>query len=221
MRHIQILSPAASARRPRRALLLSTALALYPLVPLGVHVWYVALGSNFYTVIPGQVYRSAQPSPTDLLHLVQAYDIRTVINLRGECDEAWYYEEHARARELGVDVVDVGLWARAAPPPDQLRLLVEAIARSPGAVLVHCHSGGDRSGLAAALALLLRTDGTVADARRQLSVFYGHNPFGSGTAMDQVLDRYEAWLAVRGQAHCPECLRQWANRQEGDEHASD
>jgi protein tyrosine phosphatase (PTP) superfamily phosphohydrolase (DUF442 family) len=214
MRHTQARFPAAAARRPRRVPLLCAALILCPLAPLGAHAWYVTLGGNFHTVIPSRVYRSAQPSPARLSYLVRAYHIRTVINLRGECEEPWYGEEHARARELGVVVVDVGLWARAAPPPDQLRLLVEALDRAPGAVLVHCHSGGDRSGLAAALALLLGTDRAVTDARRQLSLFYGHNPFGPGAAMDRVLDRYEAWLAAHGQAHGPERLRQWAHDQE-------
>jgi protein tyrosine phosphatase (PTP) superfamily phosphohydrolase (DUF442 family) len=178
--------------------------------PVLIQAWYITFGGNFYAVVPGSVYRSAQPSTEELRRLVAAHGLRTVINLRGDNTEAWYYEEHAVGRELGVKIVDVGLWAKSAPPTDQFRLLVEILADDPGPILVHCNGGGDRSGLAAALALLLRTDTTPARARQQLSLFYGHNPFSAATCMERVLDRYEQWLAEHGWEHQPVRLRQWA-----------
>ena len=41
-------------------------------------------------------------------------------------------------------------------------------------VLVHCKQGADRTSLVSALALLLYTDGTLADARRHLGLRYAH-----------------------------------------------
>jgi protein tyrosine/serine phosphatase len=200
-------APVRAARRWKRPL---TALLLCLLAMLAIHVWHITLGGNFHTVIPGQVYRSGQPSAADVQQLARDYGIRTIINLRGDNSDLWYYEEHERAEQLGVAVIDVGLWAQQAPPTDQFRLLVEALAEAPGAILVHCNSGSDRSGLASALALLLRSDVTVAEARRQFSVYYGHNPFGRAKCLQQIFDRYEQWLAARGWEHRPERLREWA-----------
>jgi hypothetical protein len=38
---------------------------------------------NFHTVIPNEVYRSAQPSPAALDHWITEFGLRSVINLRG------------------------------------------------------------------------------------------------------------------------------------------
>ena len=86
----------------------------------------------------------------------------------------------------------------------------EKIRRQESLILVHCFSGSDRSGLAAALGILLRSDGTIAEARRQLSIYYGHNPFGKASCHDRVLDRYEEWLLRNGLEHSPRKLQTWA-----------
>ena len=171
------------------------------------HGWYITFGGNFHTVVSGAVYRSAQPSKRDLRKLVPTYGIHTVINLRGDNTDPWYFQEHETAQELDVKVVDVGLWACQPPPADQFRLLVDTLADAPTAILVHCNSGGDRSGLAAALAILLRSDGTITEARRQLSLYFGHNPFGMASCHERVLDQYEEWLAKNGLKHSPARLR--------------
>src|SRR5262249_45918260 len=46
----------------------------------------VLFGGNLHAVVPGRVYRSGQMSSDKLAQVVRAYDIRTVINLRGCCD---------------------------------------------------------------------------------------------------------------------------------------
>jgi protein tyrosine/serine phosphatase len=181
-------------------------------LPLLLHGWQVAFGGNFHTVLAGTVYRSAQPSIADLQALVAAHHIRTIINLRGECPDPWYFEEHEKAKALNVQVVDVGLWASQPPPADQFPLLVEALADAPGPILIHCLGGNDRSGLASALAILLRSDGTIGEARRQLSIYYGHNPFGKASCHRRVLDRYEEWLAKNNWAHTAARLRAWAHK---------
>ena len=55
------------------------------LVGLGVaaEAARVFAGSNRHTVIPGRVYRSAQPSADDLREQIETVGIRTVLNLRG------------------------------------------------------------------------------------------------------------------------------------------
>jgi protein tyrosine phosphatase (PTP) superfamily phosphohydrolase (DUF442 family) len=207
----RLVSAPASLRRagsPLRwfALLLSTCIVLAALI----HGRHLLWGGNFHTVLPGEVYRSAQPSKLQLEDWIRRYRIRTIINLRGDNVEPWYYEEHDTGRALGVKVVDVGLWAKHAPLAEEFRLLVTTLAEAPRPILVHCNSGGDRSGLAAAVAVLLSRDYDITCARRQLSVYFGHNPFGLAACHDRLLDRYEEWLAQRGVEHHPEHLREWA-----------
>ncbi|HYV38259.1 MAG TPA: tyrosine-protein phosphatase [Gemmataceae bacterium] len=179
-------------------------------LPLLIHVWYITFGGNFHTVVPGAVYRCGQPSGDELRRICSVYHIRTVINLRGDNTEQWYYDEHDAGRAMGVRVVDAGLWATQPPPVEPFRILVETLADAPGPVLVHCNSGGDRSGLASALAVLLRSDGTLDQARRQLSLYYGHSPFGQAACHERLLDRYEEWLAKNNWTHSPGRLRTWA-----------
>src|SRR5437868_10409278 len=94
--------------------LLTTVLACL-VAPLLFHGWYIAFGGNFHTVVPGAVYRSAQPSKAELQKLVSVYGIRTVINLRGDNTDVWYLDEHDMGRTLGVQIVDVGRWAKQPP----------------------------------------------------------------------------------------------------------
>src|SRR5262245_34652810 len=53
-----------------------------------LHGGYVLVGPNFHTVIPGAIYRCGQPSGRQLKRLVRKLGIRTVVNLRGVCEDA-------------------------------------------------------------------------------------------------------------------------------------
>jgi hypothetical protein len=76
-------------------------------------------------------------------------------------------------------------------------------------LLVHCQRGVDRTGLVSALYLLLRTDATLEQARRQLSIRYLHINAGRTRAMGRFLDLYAGWLRERGETHRPDLLRHW------------
>jgi protein tyrosine/serine phosphatase len=180
------------------------------LLALAIQAGYVLLAGNFHTVIPGSVYRCAQPTPADLERIVPNHNIRTVINLRGNNDrETWYQGEVATAERLGVRLVDVSMWGCQPPMPDQLQLLIETLDSAEYPILLHCHSGADRAGLASALALLLRTGSTVDQARSQLAVRYGHNPYGMARCQDRLLLNYHAWLERNQRRHTPDNLRRW------------
>src|SRR5262245_25326937 len=183
----------------------STRRALAAGVVLGVllagvaQVYDVTLGGNVREVIPGRLYRCAQPSADGLEALVRRHGIRTVVNLRGDnVGEPWYERERQTARRLGVAFVDVGLWAYHPPLADQLCLLVDTLRGAEYPVLVHCNSGGDRAGLASALGVLLQTAADVPAARGQLAWWLGHNPLGMAACHDRLLDRYDEWLRGRG-----------------------
>src|SRR5262249_35403391 len=73
--------------------------------------------------------------------------------------------------------------------------------------------GADRTGLVSAVALLLHTDATLAEARRQLWPRYGHVAVGRTAVIDRFFDYYEAWLSANGKTHRPDTFRHWANHE--------
>lgn len=172
----------------------------------------IFLGRNWHVVIPGQVYRSAQLSYDQLLDSVRGNGIRTVVNLRGTCpDFDWYLGETRATRDADVGQEDVTLCACRLPSPDELRRLVDVIDHAEYPLLFHCRQGVDRTGLAAVLVLLLRTDASPAEARRQLSLRYGHVSIGPTWCMTRFFDLYDGWLRRQGRAHSPAAVREWAD----------
>ena len=65
-------------------------------------------------------------------------------------------------------------------------------------VLIHCKSGADRTGLAAAIYLLTEGGKTLDQAERQLSLRYIHLKRTSTGILDQVLRSYRATGAAKG-----------------------
>jgi hypothetical protein len=167
-----------------------------------------ALG-NVHTVIPGRVYRCAQPSPEQLADLVRRYNVHTVVNLRGYCDGFdWYLAECRATRDLDLAQEDVTFSAGRLPPPTELRRLVDVLDHTEYPIVIHCRQGVDRTGLTAAVALLLYTDAGLSEARRQLSFRYSHVSLGRMAAMQRFFDLYAEWLS--GRPHAPELFRRWA-----------
>ncbi len=66
----------------------------------GAHMGIGQLTGNFHEVIPGELYRSAQPSGKDIAAYAKAYGIKTIINLRDEKREGWYEAESARRKTM-------------------------------------------------------------------------------------------------------------------------
>lgn len=183
--------------------------AMLVLAPLG-YLYHVFLGSNFHEVVPGRVYRCAQLSPADLEATVKRHAIRTVVNLRGCCpDQDWYLDECRAVTRLNVSLEDICLSAGRYPSIHELRQLVDVLDHADYPLLLHCKQGADRTGLVSALVVLLETDGTLADARWEMSACNGHLALGRPANLDTFLDLYERWLAERDQFHCGPALRTW------------
>jgi protein tyrosine phosphatase (PTP) superfamily phosphohydrolase (DUF442 family) len=174
----------------------------------------VLLGNNVHTLIPGRVYRSAQLSPADLRQLIRAHGIRTVVNLRGCCAPLpWYLEECRVTQELGVVQEDICFSAGRLPSVPEVRRLVEVLDRTAYPILVHCRRGADRTGLTSALILLLQTDATLDEGRRQLGLRYGHLALGRPAYLDQFLELYADWLRTTGREHSRAHFRRWLLRE--------
>jgi protein tyrosine phosphatase (PTP) superfamily phosphohydrolase (DUF442 family) len=143
--------------------------------------------------------------------IVRDRGIRSVINLRGCCEDADWYSEEVRILEtLGVKLHDITLSSYSLPHVTELKKLVRTLDECDYPILLHCRRGADRTGLAAAMALLLRSDADLPVARRQLSWRYGHFSLVQVAELRAVFDMYETWLIERRAAHRPELLRLWA-----------
>lgn len=157
---------------------------------LRIALLLVAAGAgctNFHVVEPGRAYRSAQPCADDLRSWIDAYGIRTIVQVRGGSDA----EIAALVEQEGVHVVRVPLSARAFPSAEQLVALWDAFAAAEEPLLIHCRAGADRTGLASAIYVLQRTD-DLDEARAQLALLYGHTGYGT-SRLDRVLDMYGRW----------------------------
>lgn len=186
-------------------------------IPLGLTIGFlvecgnVLLGENLQEVIPGEIYRSAQPAGTRMDRLVKSLGIRTIINLRG-CGEPleWYLNEAKSTHRLNLSQEDLTFSARQLPSIHEVKKLVEVLERSERPVLIHCYRGVDRTGLASASALLLLTDQPLEKAREQLSLRRGHLKVGDTGHIDEFFDLYEKWLTRKNQAHTRQRFRHWA-----------
>jgi protein tyrosine phosphatase (PTP) superfamily phosphohydrolase (DUF442 family) len=177
---------------------------------VAVEAGRILCGGNLHAVLPGRVYRSGQLSPAALRRTIAALGIRTVVNLRGCCDpQDWYLAECRVTHRQDVAQEDVCLSAGRLPAVAEMHRLVEALDRAERPLLLHCQRGADRTGLASAVVELLYTDSSLAWARRQLGLRYGHLALGRPANLDWFFDLYAGWLAAQGLGHSPAVFRRW------------
>ena len=111
---------------------------------------------NVGVVAPGLVVRSAQPVG-DWPRRVQEDHLGSVLNLRGgSAADSWYAEEITQTRDLGVDLYDLPMSRRSARHVASFSASSTSSTAAAYPLLIHCKSGSDRTGLAAALYRLYR-----------------------------------------------------------------
>ena len=149
-------------------------------------------GGNLHAVLPGEVYRSAQPSEAQLTAWTAMHGFRSVLNLRGASEADWYRIERATADRLNLQHADFLMHDIEILAPDQAAALIALLERLPKPVLIHCKAGADRTGLAAAL-YLASLDKGEALAEAQISFRYGHVslPVSAAWPMDQSWEAME------------------------------
>jgi len=143
--------------------------------------------------IARDIWRSAQPAPQHL-RWAATRGIKTVVNLRGSRDQSFgtrWLEEQACKRH-GLKLVDLPLRSRAAPDREEFHAVRNALSAVTFPILVHCKSGADRAGLMSVLALHVHHGVPIEQARKQLSLRFGHVRHADTGVLDYVFDRYLA-----------------------------
>lgn len=194
-------------RRISRYAKAAAALILLAGATFGGYVGYLQLTGNFHTVIAGELYRSAQPSVSQLERYIRDNGIKTVINLRGDSGHAqWWAEEVAVTERLGVKHVDFGMSASKILTPEKADRLVAIMRDAPKPILVHCLSGADRTGLVSVIYSQQVANLKEDVAERQLSVVFGHVGIphvSSAYAMDQSWSDLEKHYGLDEAIHEP------------------
>jgi len=153
------------------------------------HAVFRLVHANFAAVAPGRLYRMNHPTPGRLTRLTRRHGLRTLINLRGQTGSGSYALSRERAARLGLDFIDMSLESRGAPQRERILRLHDIYRTMRAPALIHCKSGADRAGLAAALWVMFE-GGTTAEALRQLSLRFGHLRRSRTGVLDAFFLRY-------------------------------
>lgn len=148
-------------------------------VPLsyGAYVLFLQSFNNFHVVYDGELYRSAQPDADDLEAYISEYGIKSVINLRGyNPARAWYRDEARAAKKLGLNFYDIHMHSRKEVKDEDMTALIKLMEQAPKPMLLHCHSGANRTGLATALYQMYIKNTPYSESEHALSMWYGHTP---------------------------------------------
>ena len=169
------------------------------------HAWLRLKTRNAHWITP-EFIRAPQPWPFQLKHW-RDRGVKTVLSLRGDLHKAHRALEAEACARLGLTLVDLDLRSREAPTLKQVLEAKRIFESIEYPCLAHCKAGADRAGMAAVLYLHFRQGVPIAEARRQLSLRYGHFRQGRTGVLDHVLERYLADTAATG-----ETFLEWVGR---------
>lgn len=153
---------------------------------------------NFYTLEPGGAYRSSQPTADQLRILIDAYKIRTIINLRGaNPGQPWYDAETTICEKTGVKLADHRMSSKELPSGQVLADIVKTLQTADYPILIHCEGGADRTGAVCSIYRILIQHQSRSTALEELSPDY-HHIRDFAPCMDTLAEIYEptpGWLA--------------------------
>ena len=136
-------------------------------------------------------WRAAQPAPHQIASLARR-GVRTIVNLRGVRYCGSYWLEQKACMRANVRLVDYQVRSRAAPSKEEIRGARDIFESVEYPILMHCKSGADRAGLMSALYLILKRGVPAEEAKRQLSLRFGHIRQADTGILDAFFDSYIA-----------------------------
>ena len=143
-----------------------------------------------------KAWRAAQPAPHQLRRYAKA-GVRTVVNLRGARECGAYYLERRACEQLGMKLVNFQVRSRAAPTREELLGAKRLFDEIEYPMMMHCKSGADRAGLMSVLYRFLHEGVPMQEAKKELSLRYGHIRQAHTGILDYFFERYIADNAVR------------------------
>lgn len=154
---------------------------------------------RFHAVVPGVLYRSAQPTNETSWRILRRYGITTIVMLRvPDESKVWMIEEREDTREHHIQLVVVPMLT-SKPQADHVAEALKAIRSAPRGCLVHCEHGRSRTGLVVAAYRIVVQGWSAKTAIREMAD-YGceaddhKNPVFVSMLEDMQKNR-DAWLA--------------------------
>jgi protein tyrosine phosphatase (PTP) superfamily phosphohydrolase (DUF442 family) len=168
-------------------------------------------GDNFRAVVPERVYRSGQLSPEELEGRIRRHRIESIVNLRGaKEDRDWYRRELEVAERQGVEIRSLDLIPERLPSRPDLIALIDHLESLSEPILIHCSAGADRTGFASVIARMAKGGAPFEEARSELSIRYGHLPFGPASQIGRIFDQYDEYRSVSGAGSDWPAFERWA-----------
>ena len=152
------------------------------------HAFLRRILPNRYQLSP-DAWRSNQPDPVHFPAL-QAAGIKTVINLRGGDIYSYYLFEVEACHDFGMTLINHKMKARFLKERERYLELLDIMEQAEKPFLIHCKSGADRTGIAAALYLLDQCGASIDEARAQLSLKYAHQRWSKAGILDAMIEAY-------------------------------
>jgi len=112
--------------------------------------------SNFGEVVPGKLYRGAQPSP-QALRWLQQQGVGTIILLREPVVEETNYPGYTREayirdiKSLGMNCVELVIRDHTVPNTTQIQQFLQTVDEAQAPVYFHCSAGVGRTGILAGI----------------------------------------------------------------------
>ncbi len=198
-------SEARPVNPPRRRVALIAALVMaggLAIVASAVYSRYYGDPKRFAVVEAGILFRSAQPKPRQVEHVIDAHGVSTIIIAR-EGTSRNVPDEQVIAERSGATVVVIPIESREPIPDEQIQQFFDIVdnpARRP--VLVHCSAGRHRTGLLCALYRIERQGWSVDQAMAEMLSF-GFNR-ESQTVVEEQLRAYKPGRFARSVARSRE-----------------
>jgi len=179
---------------------------LLAVVATAIALYGSGCATEYKPVTSGKLYRSGQLTAVEFEERVNG-NIASVINLRtsGGEDLAW---EKYFCKVWGIEFYHPKLSGRRAPTSKEIAYLIDVYRRSTAPRLVHCTDGRDRTGLAAAVYLLVIEGMSLEKAVDELSFLsHGHVP----NAIDAYFEEFRKHLENDGSMN----FEEWAVSRDG------
>ncbi len=136
-----------------------------------------------------RAWRSAQPAPHHIRALKRR-GLRSIVNLRGERLCGAYWLEQAVCEHKGIKLIDFKIRSREAPTREQIRAARDLFQQIEYPMLMHCKSGADRVGLMSVLYRHFHEGVPIEEARKELSLRYGHIRQADTGVLDRLFETY-------------------------------
>lgn len=159
---------------------------------------FLRIGFRNLHQISNELWRANQPQPHHLRSMISEIGLKTLVNLRGPSKKGYYLLEKETCQSLGIKLVDFKVFSREVPSPAQILAARDLFNEIEYPAVIHCKSGADRTGIMAALYLILRLQQPVDVAAKQLSIKYLHIRQGKTGVLDYYLEAYLSAQADTG-----------------------